>query len=39
MNFFTDITLHDPAGENVMILGLDVLPSYRGQGIARGINV
>ena len=33
--FFTDITLHDPAGENVMILGLDVLPSYRGQGIAR----
>lgn len=35
--FFTDITLHDPAGANVMLLGLDVLPEYRGQGLAREI--
>ena len=35
--FFTDITLYDPAGENVMLLGLDVLPEYRGQGLAREI--
>lgn len=35
--FFTDATLHDPAGKNVMLLGLDVLPEYRGQGLAREI--
>ena len=35
--FFTDITLYDPAGTNVMLLGLDVLPEYRGQGLAREI--
>lgn len=33
--FFTDIDLHRQAGENVMLLGLDVLPEYRGQGLAR----
>ena len=33
--FFTDISLNDPAGENVMLLGLDVLPEYRGQELAR----
>ncbi len=33
--FFTDINLYEPDGENIMILGLDVLPEYRGQGIAR----
>ena len=33
--FFTDASLHDPAGKNVMLLGLDVLPEYRGQGLAR----
>lgn len=33
--FFTDISLYDPEGKNVMILGLDVLPEYRMQGIAR----
>lgn len=33
--FFTDVTLNNPAGENVMLLGLDVLPEYRGQGLAR----
>lgn len=35
--FFTDAGLHDPEGENVMLLGLDVLPQYRGQGLAREI--
>lgn len=33
--FFTNAGLHNPAGKNVMILGLDVLPPYRGQGLAR----
>lgn len=33
--FFTDGSLHDPAGEYVMLLGLDVLPEYRRQGLAR----
>lgn len=32
--FFTDITLHDPKGKNIMLLGLDVLPEYRHQGLA-----
>lgn len=35
--FFTDIQLHVPNGKNVMLLGLDVLPEYRGQGLAREI--
>lgn len=33
--FFTDITLYNPDGRNIMLLGLDVLPEYRGQGLAR----
>lgn len=33
--FFTDAGLHDPEGKTVMLLGLDVLPEYRGQGLAR----
>lgn len=33
--FFTDAELHDPDGKNIMLLGLDVLPEYRGQGLAR----
>ena len=32
--FFTDITLHNRKGKNIMLLGLDVLPEYRGQGLA-----
>lgn len=32
--FFTDIVLHKADGKNVMLLGLDVLPEYRGQGLA-----
>ena len=35
--FFTDVTLYNPEGKNVMLLGLDVLPEYRGQGLAREI--
>lgn len=34
-DFFTDAEVHEPEGENVMLLGLDVLPEYRGQGLAR----
>lgn len=33
--FFTDTSLHCPEGGNIMLLGLDVLPEYRGQGLAR----
>lgn len=32
--FFTDADLYDPNGKNVMLLGLDVLPEYRRQGLA-----
>lgn len=32
--FFTNADLYDPAGKNVMLLGLDVLPEYRRQGLA-----
>lgn len=35
--FFTDAQLYNPSGRNVMLLGLDVLPEYRGQGLAREI--
>ncbi|MDE7224739.1 MAG: GNAT family N-acetyltransferase [Acetatifactor sp.] len=35
--FFTDAGLYDPNGRNVMLLGLDVLPEYRRQGLAREI--
>ncbi|MBC5690022.1 GNAT family N-acetyltransferase [Mediterraneibacter sp. NSJ-55] len=33
--FFEDVGLHNPTGRNVMLLGLDVLPKYRGKGLAR----
>lgn len=33
--FFVDAGLHDPNGKNIMILGVDVLPQYRGRGLAR----
>ena len=33
--FFTDAGLHTPSGKNIMLLGLDVLPEYRGMGLAR----
>ena len=35
--FFTDADLYNPKGKNVMLLGLDVLPEHRGQGLAREI--
>ena len=35
--FFTDITLYNPIGKNVMLLGLDVLPEYRRKGLATEI--
>lgn len=35
--FFTDASIHNPTGKNVMLLGLDVLPEYRRQGLARGL--
>ena len=33
--FFFDATLHNPEGNYIMILGVEVLPDYRGQGLAR----
>lgn len=35
--FFTDISLYKPDGRNIMLLGLDVLPAYRRQGLASEI--
>ena len=35
--FFTDINLYNPIGKHVMLLGLDVLPKYRRQGLAKEI--
>lgn len=32
--FFTDASLYNPVGKNIMLLGLDVLPQYRRQGLA-----
>lgn len=32
--FFTDASLYDPDGKNVMLLGVDVLPEYQRQGLA-----
>ncbi len=33
--FFTDAKTHMSEGKNVMLLGLDVLPEYRRQGLAK----
>ena len=35
--FFTDTSLYEPDSKNVMLLGLDVLPEYRNQGLASEI--
>ncbi|SFR89059.1 GNAT family N-acetyltransferase [[Clostridium] aminophilum] len=35
--FFTDASLHNPKGRNIMLLGLDVLPEFRKIGLAREI--
>ena len=37
--FFTNADLCDPDGKNNMLLGLEVLPKYRGQGLARELTV
>lgn len=36
-DFFTDAEVHNPAGKNIMLLGLDVLPEHRGKGLARAL--
>lgn len=36
-DFFTDAEVHNPSGENIMLLGLDVLPEHRGRGLARAL--
>lgn len=33
--FFTNANLYEPDGKNIMLLGLDVLPEYRRQGLGR----
>ena len=33
--FFINAELYEPSGKNIMILGLDVLPEYRMQGLGR----
>lgn len=33
--FFKDVSLHNPDGKNIMLVGLEVLPEYRGLGLAR----
>ena len=33
--FFTEVSTHDPDGRNIMLLGLEVMPEYRKQGLAR----
>ena len=33
--FFTDLSFHDPAAQTVYLLGLDILPEHRGQGLAK----
>ncbi len=35
--FFTDCSLHNPEGKRIMICGLEVLPAYRRQGLARAL--
>ena len=35
--FFTVSALHEADGRNIMLLGLDVLPEYRGKGLAKEI--
>lgn len=35
--FFTDKSLHEPDGSNVMLLGLDVVPEYQRHGLGTEI--
>lgn len=34
-DFFENADTHEPDGRNIMLLGLDVLPQYQHQGLAR----
>ncbi len=34
-DFFTDASLHQPKGKKIMLLGLDVVPEFRKQGLAH----
>lgn len=34
---FEDTALYEPEGKNIMILGVEVHPDYRGKGIAAGL--
>ena len=36
-DFFEDANVHEVNGRNIMLLGLDVLPEYQHQGLAREI--
>lgn len=36
--FFTDASLHDPNGKNIILTGLAVLPQYRHMGLARELS-
>lgn len=33
--FFDGVAGHDPLGKNIMLTGLEVLPAYRGRGLAH----
>ena len=35
--FFTDISLSNPEGKNIMLLGLDVRPEYRMKGLGLSL--
>ncbi len=35
--FFTDQSLHDPDGENIILLSLDIVPEYQGHGLGREV--
>ena len=36
-DMFEDTALYEPEGKNIMILGVEVRPEYRGRGIAKAL--
>ena len=36
-DFFTDKSLHDKNGDNIMLLGLDIMTDYQGHGLGRAV--
>lgn len=36
-DYFFNSSLHESDGKNIMLLGLEVLPAYRGSGLARAL--